>query len=187
MSNNNPGIFAQFSLEPVEQTFLSEKEGRPIFADKEFVRILIAGDKHSEVFREATDNDRERFRDVYTRFKDGMKDRDQIVGTPLAQWPFLKPSQIREYEAINIFTVEQLASLSDAMKQRIGMGANEIVAAAAAYLGSAKDGAMAGALAAENERLKSDMEVLKKQVQELASRLESQDKAAAVGRGRAAA
>ncbi|TBY54529.1 hypothetical protein E0H59_13665 [Rhizobium leguminosarum bv. viciae] len=186
MSNNSPGIFAQFSLEPVEQTFLSEKEGRPIFADKEFIRIMIAGDKHSEVYREATENDKTRFHEIYSRFKDGMKDRDQIVGTPLAQWPFLKPSQIREFEAINIFTVEQLASLSDTMKQRVGMGANEIVAAAAAYLASAKDSSVAGALAAENERLKADMERLTLQVQELASRLENEDKARA-GRGRAAA
>lgn len=186
MSNNSPGIFAQFSLEPVEQTFLSEKEGRPIFADKEFIRIMIAGDKHSEVYREATENDKTRFHEIYSRFKDGMKDRDQIVGTPLSQWAFLKPSQIREYEAINIFTVEQLASLSDAMKQRVGMGANEIVAAAGAYLASAKDASVAGSLAAENERLKADMDVLKKQVQELASRLENEDKARA-GRGRVAA
>lgn len=185
MSNNSPGIFAQFTLEPSEQTFLSEKEGRPIFADKEFIRILIAGDKNSEVFREATENDKTRFHEVYKRFKDGLEGRDQLVGTPLSQWTLLKPSQIRELEAINIFTVEQLAAISDSMKQRLGMGANELVASAAAYLGSAKDASMAGALAAENERLKSDMEAMKLQVQELASRLEDQDKRGRGGRAAA--
>src|SRR5262245_8597318 len=104
MSNNNPGIFAQFSLEPVEQSFASQQAGRPIFEDREFIRIVIAGDKNSEVYREATQNDKERFHEIYSRFKDGLKDREQIVGTPLKQWTLLKPSQIREFEAINIFT-----------------------------------------------------------------------------------
>lgn len=185
MSNNNPGIYAQFTLEPVEQAFKSQAAGRPIFEDREFIRIVIAGDKNSEVYREATENDKERFHEIYRRFKDGMKDREQIIGTPLSQWPLLKPSQIREFEAINIFTVEQLAALSDTMKQNIGMGANELVAAAKAFLESSKDSSMAGALAAENERLKSDMEALKLQVQELASRLEEQDKRKAGARAAA--
>ncbi|OHV23847.1 hypothetical protein EOS93_28165 [Rhizobium sp. RMa-01] len=170
---DNTGIYASFSLEPVEQTFLTEKEGRPIFADKEFVRIFIAGDKHTEVYREVTDNDKQRFADAYKRFKEGAEAREQLTGTPLAQWPYLKPSQIKEMEAVNIYTVEQLAALSDTAKQKIGMGANELTAAARAYLATAENSSAASAFAAENERLKDEVTRLQEQMKEMASRFEA--------------
>ncbi|MBY3067460.1 hypothetical protein HFO74_29255 [Rhizobium laguerreae] len=187
MADSNTGIYASFSLEPVEQTFLTEKEGRPIFADKEFVRIFIAGDKHTEVYREVTENDKLRFSDSYKRFKEGAEAREQLVGTPLAQWAFLKPSQIKELEAINIYTVEQLAALSDIAKQKIGMGANELVAAAQGYLASAQDSRAASAFAAENERLKDEVGRLQDQMKEMATRFEAMEKERQGGRGRAAA
>ncbi|MBY5351663.1 hypothetical protein [Rhizobium leguminosarum] len=173
MPDSSTGIYASFSLEPVEQTFLTEKEGRPIFADKEFVRIFISGDKHTEVYREVTDNDKQRFSDAYKRFKEGAAAREQLTGTPLAQWPYLKPSQIKELEAVNIYTVEQLSALSDTSKQKIGMGANELVAAAKAYLATAENSSAASAFAAENERLKDEVTRLQEQMKEMALRFES--------------
>ncbi|MEH7838012.1 hypothetical protein V7796_20365 [Rhizobium laguerreae] len=68
------------------------------------------------------ENDKQRFSDAYKRFKEGAAAREQLTGTPLSQWPYLKPSQIKELEAVNIYTVEQLAALSDTVKQKIGMG-----------------------------------------------------------------
>ncbi|MBX5217877.1 hypothetical protein HJC06_10610 [Rhizobium sp. NLR9b] len=190
MADTNTGIYASFSLEPVEQTFLTEKEGRPIFADKEFVRIFIAGDKHTEVYREVTENDKLRFSDAYRRFKDGAAAREQLVGTPLSQWPYLKPSQIKELEAINIYTVEQMAALSDTAKQKLGMGANELVAAARGYLATAENSSAASAFAAENERLKGEVERLNDQMKQMASRfeaLENERQGGGKGRGREAA
>lgn len=182
--SESPGIYAQFSIEPVEQTFKSQEAGRPIFEDREFVRIVIAGDKHTEVHREATETDKERFHEPYERFKRGLKDREQIEGTPLSEWAQIKASQVKEFEAINIFTVEHLAALSDTMKQNIGMGAHELVAAAKAYLESAKNNAVAGHLAAENERLRNDMLILQEQVKALAERLEASETGERRGPGR---
>ncbi|RDJ12420.1 hypothetical protein [Rhizobium grahamii] len=173
--NENPGIYAAFSVEPVEQAFKSQQAGRPIFEDREFVRIVIAGDKNTEVFREATPADKDRFHEPYARFKKGLSAREQVTGTPLSEWPLLKASQIKEFEAINIYTVEQLAGLSDTMKQNIGMGAHELCAAAKAFLESAGNNAKASELAAENERLKSDVDLLRGQVKELADRISEID------------
>lgn len=75
-----------------------------------------------------------------------------------------------------------MAALSDTMKQNIGMGAHELVAAAKAFLESSKDSGVASALAAENERLKSDMSILKEQVSTLASRLEAYEERRGPGR-----
>ncbi|KEC75470.1 phage protein [Rhizobium leguminosarum bv. phaseoli CCGM1] len=173
MADNNTGIYASFSIQPVEQPFLTEKEGRPIFKDVEFVTIFIAGDKHTEVQRVATDQDKERFSDAYKRFKEGAAAREQMVGTPLSQWSYLKPSQIKELESINIYSVEQLAALSDTAKQKIGMGANELVSAAQAFLVTSKDASAASAFAAENERLKDDVKRLEAQVAEMGQRFEA--------------
>lgn len=185
MSNNNPGIFATFYLEPVQQMFKTEQAGRPIFEDREFVKIVIAGDKNSEVHREATPNDMERFHEVYARFKAGMAGHDQVVGTPLSAWARLTPSMIREFQALNIFTVEHLSELSDTVKQNIGMGANELVAAAKAYLASATDGALAQALASENERLKADIDDLRAQIADIGARIPLGDDRKAIKPARA--
>lgn len=174
--SENPGIYAAFTIEPVEQSFKSKEAGRPIFEDREFVRIVIAGDKNTEVYREATEADKERFHEPYARFKKGLGEREQIVGTPLSQWTFLKPSQVRELEAIKIYSVEQLAALSDSMKQNLGMGANELVASAQAFLESARNNSVASSLAAENERLRNDVERLNQQIQALADRLEDSER-----------
>ncbi|MBX4884085.1 hypothetical protein HJA90_10880 [Rhizobium bangladeshense] len=176
MADNNTGIYASFSLQPVEQPFLTEKEGRPIFKDEEFITIFIAGDKHTEVQRVATAHDKERFSDAYKRFKEGAAAREQLTGTPLSQWSYLKPSQIKELESINIYSVEQLAALSDTAKQKIGMGANELVSAAQAFLVTSKDASAASAFAAENERLKDDVKRLEAQVAEMGQRFEAMAK-----------
>ena len=170
-----PNVYATFEMNPVQQIAASEKAGRPIFADKEFIRIITAADKRSEVYREVTDGDRDRFHEQYKRFKEGLEGKDQIVGTRLSEWPHLTASQVKELEGINIMTVEQLAALTDTAKQTLGMGANTLVAAARAYLESAKDSSTAVALAAENERLRNDVTMLTEQVKELASRLEASE------------
>jgi hypothetical protein len=176
------GIYAEFTNDSVEMKFLSEKEGRPIFEDREFVRIIIAGDRNSEVYREATDYDKERFHEVYDRFKRGMEGRDQIVGTPLKQWALMKPSQIRELEGIKIFTVEHLAALSDGQKQQLGMGSHELVAAAKAYLEAAKDSSAAAFYATENERLRTDIAAMQQQIAELAAQASQSEERRGPGR-----
>lgn len=181
---DNKGIYAQFCIEAVHQPFKSNEAGRPIYEDREFVRIVVAGDKNSEVFREATDHDKERFYEVYERFKSGLKGRDQITGTPLSQWALLKPSQIKEFEAIEIYTVEGIADLSDTMKQNIGMGAHELVAQAKAYLDAATNGAAAAKLAAENEDLRADVADLKRQLSELNERFDRSSSEERRGPGR---
>ena len=169
MAAENPGILAMFFTDAVRLNFASEQAGRDIFEDREHVKIVIAGDKHSEVVREATDGDRERFSEVYRRFRDKATEREQIVGTILDAAPFLSPAQRKEMEAMNIFTVEQLAALSDTAKQKVGMGVNELVAKATAFLKVAADTSHATALAAQVERQDAEIAALKEQIKDLAA------------------
>jgi hypothetical protein len=167
--SESPGIFVEFFIEPVHMTFKSQEAGRPIYEDREFKRITIAGDRNSQPVSEVTDYDRERFAEVYARFKRGMLGREQQTGTPLKEWPLMTASQIKELHGLDIYTVEALASLSDTQKQALGMGAHNLVASAKAWLESSKDGAAAAFYAAKNESLLKEVEDLKRQIAELAA------------------
>lgn len=167
MVEDKRNIFCTFELTAVEVPFKSQQANRPIFEDREFIRIVIGGDKNTEYYGPVTEDHKERFHEVYDRFQRGLKGREQMDGTPLSQWSFMKPHQVRELDALNIFTVEQLAALSDTQKQNLGMGAHDLVARAQAFLDEAKGGAVAAALASENAALKSDIADLKSQMAEM--------------------
>lgn len=167
------GVVAIFEKHPIQMGAESEKAGRPIFRDVEHVRILIPGDNRTEVFREVTENDKTRFAEEYAAFRNGIAGAGQISGTPLNQWTALTPAEVKGFEAIGILTVEHLADMSDHVKQRVGMGANEYQAKAKAYLASAKDSSTATRMAAENERYKVEIEDLRRQVAELAAMVEA--------------
>ena len=91
-----------------------------------------------------------------------------IDGTPLKQWPLLSPAQIAEFNALNILSVEMLAELSDANVSKIFDG-RIWREKAKAWLAQSKDGATATRLAAENERLKQQIDALTLRVNELAN------------------
>jgi len=171
--SQSDNIIPIFFLDAVEMTFKSEQEGRPIFEDREFVRILIAGDNKAEHVREVRADDKERWADQYARFKRGLADTEQITGTPLSAWPIMKPSDIRMWNSVNVYTVEQLTTLNDTALQGYGMGARETQAKAKAFLAAAKDNAEATKHVAENDRLRAENAELKRDFAELAKRLEA--------------
>lgn len=167
------GLLVRFFHDAVHLKAQSEKEGRPIFEDREHIQIIPIGDTKTVVIRESTQNDRERFPEEYAAFKKGESMRP--VGTPISEWPLLRPSQIKALEFLNVFTVEQLADLDDLAKQRYGMGANEIVTAAKAYVAKAKDNAVPQALALENERMKGEIERMKEQMAKMGEMIQMQE------------
>ena len=178
------GVIPVFEMVPVELTAKSQEMGRPVFEDREHIHIFIAGDSRSEVFREVTDNDRQRFHEEYARFKQGIEGEGQLVGTPIKEWPALKPSEVKEFEAMGLKTVEHIADMSDHVKQRFGMGANEYQAKAKAFLEAANGSAAATKLAGENEQLKSRIDDLERQIADLSEMMESATEPAKRGPGR---
>ena len=159
--------------------FLSEQEGRPIYEDREFVRIFVPGDTNTVLERQVTEHDKDRFAQQYAIFKRTGSGDEQVIGTPLSQLPWLTPSQIKQMQALNIRTVEHLAGLSDTSIQALGMGGRELKAKAQAYLDTAADGAEAAKYAAQNEQMKSEIEDLKAQIKELAALADNQKRKSA--------
>lgn len=166
MNPNDPDLTlgVEFFMKPVENPAKSKEAGRPIFEDREMVRIAFPGDNkrehvapahevhyHSAARRQMTYA--ERFAETYRRFKED--NADQIVGTPLDQLPFLTAARRAEFRAAGIKTAEQLAGLPDVTIKKMGMGVREHVGQAQAYLKAAEGTSQVAAMQAQIDELKA--------------------------------
>jgi hypothetical protein len=166
----NKGVTPIFFTEPVEDRKATEDSGHITFREEERVRIIVAGDMLNQAVHPVDDAIRERFSEAYTRWK-ANKTRRHIEGVPIKAWPILSQLEVAQFEAIGIFSVENLRDISDTNLSKIAEG-RQWREKARAWLESAKGGAEATRLAAENERLREDVEGLKKQVAEMAAMLD---------------
>lgn len=143
-------LYVVFHMKAVQNGFKSEKEGRPIFDDQAHIRIHVPGDKTTVIDVPVEEQHKVRFAAQWEKFQKGLTQAPE--GTPIEQWPQLTVGQVAEFKFANIFTVEQLAEMSDLAAQRF-MGGNDIKRKAAAFLAVAKDSATAQRLATENAEL----------------------------------
>jgi len=109
-------LYVQFYSRPILQPTESDKAGRPIYADMDCIRILVPGDKLSQIDRMASDDDKKRFAEHYAKYKAGRG--QEVVGTRLEAVPWMTRSKVEEYRYFNILTVEQLAGASDEVGQK---------------------------------------------------------------------
>lgn len=163
------GLYVQFYIESVRDDEASLEEGRPIYKDKEYVKIIPVGDKNTVVCRPIDLNgsgsvppDNIRWPSQYAAFKN--QQQQVTEGTPLEQWPPLTKSQVLMMKAVNVHTVEQLCQVSDQNLGNLGMGARDLREKAKVYLESAKNGALPMAAQQEITDLKQQIEALKNQM-----------------------
>lgn len=172
MENPDMTLAVEFFVKPVELKAKSREEGRPIFEDREYVRIRFPADNKRELVAPAHEKHyvsharqqmtyAERFQASYQAWK--QNDAEFISGTPLTELPALTSSRREELRAQNIRTVEQLAGVTDAAGRKLGMGWREEQEAAQAYLDAAKG--------------TSEVAELKRQLEELRAQLSSQKEA----------
>lgn len=155
----------QFFVEPVEQVFRSQQEGHPIFEDREFVRIIIPGDRLASAVEPVSDEHRARWPEAYAAFKAGME--APLEGTPLREWPLITASQAKELAHFNIFTVEHLAAVNDTQLQHLGMGMRTLRENAKKTLEIAASGtAPLARLVNDNLNLRDENERLKRELGE---------------------
>ena len=140
-------LWVQFTVKPMQNTFLTQAQSRPIFEDQTWIEIRIPGNQHLTIERPIETNDQYRFPRQWSYFKQTHGPEGQNVGTPLSQWPLLRPSHIEELKALRFYTVEQVAFASDEQIKAMGMGPGMAPSAfrerAKLYLESAKDSALA--------------------------------------------
>jgi hypothetical protein len=92
--------------------------GRPIYLDRDYIRIVVPGDMWNQPVRPVMPADIEKHRAAYNAYKAG---KSQVVhGTPLEQWPGVSKSQVKELVHFGVRTVEDLAQTSDANLANVG-------------------------------------------------------------------
>lgn len=168
MSNPQSGVFVQFYTDAVELKAESERQGRPIFQDMPHIRKMIPGDAGNVIERVAKEFDQRQHPREWDVFK--RQQSTGLVGTPLEQWPQVTRAQVKEAKYFEVHTVEQMSELSDTSCQKMGMGFFDLRNKAKAYLDAAKGTAAETAQAAENQRLRDEIEALKAQVADVAPR-----------------
>lgn len=156
-------LLVQFSMEPWHNQEESAKQGRPIYDEIEFVMIMVPGDKDSIIHRPARAMERNRFALQYQRFKT-KQSQTFGTGTPLRAVSFLKSNQVKELEYFNVYTVEQLAAMSDANAQQF-MGMHRLRQMANDFLTASREAApmtaMREEMAKKDEQLAAQAEAIK--------------------------
>jgi hypothetical protein len=114
----------RFYKRAVQQDQASLEAGRPIFKDFDFVHICVAGDSLTEIDTYALGSHKTRFPIQWANYmnRQGAHD-EEVVGTPVTEWPIVSKSQAEELRALKFYTVESIANASDQHLQRIGMAA----------------------------------------------------------------
>lgn len=157
-------LYATFSVKPVFDQYSSNEKGRPVYLDREFVTIIVPGDKHSVVMRQARPQDLQRFPRQYEAFQQGKADQQQ--GTPLSLMPWITPSRVEEYKFFKIVTVEQLADVADEVgKNFMGLQADKLKAKE--YIDASQRGINSQELEDQLKSRDDELALLKAQMAEL--------------------
>jgi hypothetical protein len=175
-------LAVQFYKKSMKQEDASNEAGRPIFKEFDFVRIMIPGDNLTEIDTYAQESHKQRFPRQWAHYQNQVADHQDIVGTPLEQWPQVTRSQAEELRGLKFYTVEAIADCSDQQLQRIGMVAgmspHNFRLKAKAFLNLASDSAEVAqreselqALKEENAKIKAETDAKLAAMQEQMSAL----------------
>lgn len=151
-------LHVQFYKHAELNSFETQKQGRKIFEEHVYVRILMPANRLNIIERRATEEDRKRFRRQFVAFVE--KGESLQLGTPLDQLPSISASQVLELKALKIDTVEQLAGMADATAQLLGTGGQELKQRAVKFLDRASN---AETLSAEVKALREELAALRAQ------------------------
>lgn len=164
------GLYVVFTMEAIKNGGRSDAEGRPIFDDVPHIKIHVPGDKTTVIHRPVTEEDMVRFEDKWLKFKANMTQAPE--GTPIDQWPQITISQVHEFKALGVFTVEQLAGMTDVNAQKF-MGGHELRRRAQTFLAVAKDTAEAQRLATVNAELEARLTAQDEMLRKMGAQIEA--------------
>jgi len=161
-SNADSRLQVRFYKRPVQQEQESLAAGRPIFKEFDFVHICVAGDSLTEIDTYALASHKTRFPIQWANYQNRLGADDQeVVGTPVSEWPIVSKSQAEELRALKFHTVEAVAGASDAQLQRMGMAAGM---SPYAFRDKAKAFLNLATNAAETDKRESEINSLKEEL-----------------------
>lgn len=147
----------------------SKEQGRRICEDHDFVKIMHPGESLNILDRAVIESDKHRWPRQWAQYNQG---KQQIPdGIPITLLYPANPSISDMLLGYNIHTVEQLANLSGTAIQTVGMGCQEWVNYAKAYLEKANKGVDFHRFEKENQEKDQEISTLRRQVKDLADQL----------------
>ena len=160
--NADNRLQVRFYKRPVQQENETQEAGRPIFKEFDFVHICVAGDTLTEIDTYVLNSHKQRFPQQWANYQNrvGAND-DQIIGTPVSEWPLVSKSQAEELRAMKFHTVESIAGASDQQLQRMGMAAGM---SPYAFRDKAKAFLNLATTAAETDKRESEINALKQEL-----------------------
>lgn len=161
MASTENGGIVEFYRDAVQNNFKSAQAGRPIYEEKDFVRITTPGDTKTVVVELVNDRHKNQYPRAWEAYEKGMEEVTE--GTPISQWNQASISQARELAHFNVRTVEQLAMVSDGNVQTMGPGYRQLRERAKQYLAATQDDASNTEAAREAEQLRERVELLEEQ------------------------
>lgn len=174
-------LYAEFYIKPVKQNFASEEAGRPIFKDVVYVKIMTPSDQLSQIDTIAREDHKARFPRQWAYFQNKQAGQQQVVGTPVGEWPQLTASAAEELRALKFYTVELIANANDGQLQKIGMIAgmspHSLRDKARAFLNLANDSAEEAKREAELQALREENEKIKAETDRKLAEMQEQMKA----------
>jgi uncharacterized coiled-coil protein SlyX len=170
MAHTESGVRIEFEMYPIVNAIKSKEAGREVCDEKPHVRIRNAGEDKHEFFGPVNDQIKARFPDEWERFQKGME--IHASGTPVDRWPQLTHAQIRTLKSLNFYSVEDVATASDAAIQRYGMGGQKLRTDAQRFLSLAQ----AAADVAQLDELKEAVTQRDLQITAMSSQLDAMQK-----------
>jgi hypothetical protein len=161
---NDKHTLAVFYTRSVLNEVKSVDANRPIHENHTYVRIQPPGERLNIVDRPVKPEDKRRWPVEWNAYVTG---RTQIPeGTPIEMLFVNHPAIGDTLKGCNVFTIEQLASLSANAMDTIGMGAQDWVNKAKQYLESSEKGKDYTQLTTRMEQMEGENRVLKHQLQQ---------------------
>lgn len=165
-------LVATFKHLAVKNEAKTLEAGRPIYDDMEVCEIRFPGKRDYSVFpatlvshwRDDPEGGQvavsyaERFSHQYRQFK--MLAQQTKTGTPLASAPFLSEGKRAELRALNIYTVEALASIDGQELKNLGYNGREFKNQAQTYIDESKRAAPDMQLMAKLEAAQARLSLL---------------------------
>ncbi len=118
-------VIPLFYLKPVKNEYQTEALGREVWEEKEYVEIIVPGDRNAVVHERVKQAHKDRWPRQYLAFTQSRE--TPVDGTPLEEWPVVNSAMVMELKSSHVRTVEQLAGLSDGqLSKTVSMGGFEL-------------------------------------------------------------
>lgn len=154
----------------VQNNFATEREGRPVGKDLDYVEIRGLGQDKQVTKRKVRPQDLNEYARQWDLYQRGIEQRAD--GTPLEQWPTLGTEEILMLRSHNIHTLEALCQVDDSGLLHMGPGTRKLQDRCKYYMNEEAPKAASANLLAQVDELRADNEKLATEVAQLRGQID---------------